>query len=103
MRNRVKHRPDIHELLKSQYAALYLQIAPVLAQRGAHERMRADLQQQHILGDLGAGQAELHAAGVAVRLRPCSQSSVVSRHRSPRTGEKQSAVETDQRTSMLCA
>ena len=43
--------------------------APVLAQRRAHERVGPNLQQQHVLGDLGAGQAELHAARVAVRLR----------------------------------
>ena len=80
MHNRGSQCPDIHEFLKSLYAALHLKIAPVLAQRGAHERVRANLQQQHILGDLGAGQAELHAAGIAVRLRICSQGSVGFHH-----------------------
>ena len=80
MHDSSRHCPGIGEFVKSQYTALHLQIAPILAQRGAHERVRADLQQQHILGDLGAGQAELHTAGVAVRLRICSQSSVVFYH-----------------------
>ena len=63
--------------------------------------MRANLQQQHVLGDLGAGQAELHAAGVAVRLRTCRQGSVPC-HWVPQTRKEQSTLETNQRTSMLC-
>ena len=43
--------------------------APVLAERGAHEGVGPDLQQDHVLGDLGAREPELDAACVAMRLR----------------------------------
>ncbi len=46
---------------------------PVLAQRRAQQRMRADLQAQRPLRDARAGLAEHHLAGVAVDLHTPSR------------------------------